>query len=104
MLILGYILGGLATVLGIVLTMLMWIVIARAVISWVNPDPSNPIVRFLDASTEPFLRPLRRFSPLVGGGIDLTPIVLLLAIIFIKQVLVGLLMRYSVVLGAGPVY
>jgi len=56
----GNVLQGLARVLEIVLQLYMWIIIARALISWVNPDPWNPIVRFLDRVTEPVLGPIRR--------------------------------------------
>ena len=77
-----------AQVIDIVLTLYMWIIIARAVISWVNPDPYNPIVRFLNAVTEPVLYPIRRRLPISLGGIDFSPIIVILAIIFIKAFLV----------------
>jgi len=67
-----------ATVLDVVLWLYMWIVIARAVISWVNPDPYNPIVRTLYAVTEPVLSRLRRKLPLFAGSIDFSPIVVIL--------------------------
>ncbi len=66
----------------------MWIVIARAVISWVSPDPYNPIVRFLYAATEPVLYRLRRYLPLYAGGIDFSPIVVIVAIYFLQSFLV----------------
>jgi len=77
-----------AKVLSIVLSLYMWIIIGRAVISWVNPDPYNPIVRFLHAATEPVLYPLRRRLPVYFGGIDFSPILVILAIIFLKAFLV----------------
>jgi YggT family protein len=89
MLILSNFLLATADVLSIVLTLYMWIVIARAVISWVNPDPYNPIVRFLYSATEPLLYRMRRSLPLVAGGIDLSPLLVLLAIIFLQRFLVG---------------
>ena len=95
MVILGYFLKALAAVLSVVLTTVMWLIIAAAVISWVNPDPSNVIVRFLRDSTEPLLRPIRRFVPLIGPGIDFSPMILLLVIIFLNEFLVGVLMTYS---------
>ncbi len=78
-----------ADVLSIVLTLYMWIVIARAVISWVNPDPYNPIVRFLYSATEPLLYRVRRSVPLFAGGIDFSPFLVLLAIVFLQRFLVG---------------
>jgi len=78
----------LAQVLGIALWLYMWIVIARAVISWVNPDPYNPIVRFLYGATEPLLYRVRRSLPLFAGGIDFSPLVVILAIYFLQAFLV----------------
>jgi len=65
-----------------------WIIIARAVLSWVNPDPFNPIVRFLYRVTEPVLRPIRRRMPMVGMGLDLSPMLVILAIYFLQAFLV----------------
>lgn len=83
-----------ATVIDWVLTAYMWIVIIRAVLSWVSPDPYNPIVRFIDNITEPVLRPIRRKLPALGG-LDLSPMVVLLAIIFLKSFLVRTLFQFS---------
>jgi YggT family protein len=69
MFILGNLLAALASVIGLVLNLYMWIIIARAVISWVNPDPYNPIVRFLYSITDPVLLAIRRRLPLSFGGI-----------------------------------
>jgi YggT family protein len=77
-----------AKVINIALTLYMWIIIARAVISWVNPDPYNPIVRFLNAVTEPVLYPIRRRLPISLGGLDFSPILVILAIIFIQHFVV----------------
>lgn len=77
-----------AAVVNMLLTIYMWIVIARAVISWVNPDPYNPIVRFLYSATEPALYRLRRAFPLYGGGIDFSPILVFVAILFLQRFLV----------------
>ena len=68
MFILGNLLAALASVIGLVLNLYMWIIIARAVISWVNPDPNNPIVRFLYSITDPVLLAIRRRLPLSFGG------------------------------------
>jgi YggT family protein len=86
-----------AQVLHLVLQVYMWLVIARALLSWVNPDPYNPIVRFLYNVTEPVLYRLRRYVPLVFGGLDLSPLVVILAIylldLFLVQSLVDLSLR-----------
>ena len=77
-----------ASVLQLVLTVYLWIVIARALISWVNPDPYNPIVRFLFNATEPLLFWIRRRLPVVFGGIDVSPLLVLIAIYFLQGFLV----------------
>ena len=95
MIIFANVLAGIATVLDMLLGMVIFLVIARAIISWVNPDPYNPLVRFLNSSTEPMLKPFRRYIPLIGGTIDITPIVLLLTLYFLKAALVTTLLDYS---------
>ncbi len=79
----GNILTAVATILDYVLWLYMWVIIARALISWVNPDPWNPIVQFLDRATEPVLAPVRRW---VGFriGIDVSPIIVILIITFLQ--------------------
>lgn len=69
----------------------MWIIVIRALISWVNPDPWNPIVRFLVQITEPVLRPIRRRLP--HTGIDFSPIIVILAIMFLQWFLVPVLVQ-----------
>ena len=83
----GNVLQGLATVADYVLWLYMWVIIARALISWVNPDPWNPIVQFLERATEPVLHPIRRR---LGGrlGVDVSPINAILIIIFLQVALV----------------
>jgi YggT family protein len=76
-----------AKILDILLTVYMWIVIIRALISWVNPDPYNPIVRFLHAVTDPVLNPIRRIIGYRLGPIDISPMVVILAILFVKYFL-----------------
>jgi len=81
-------------VLFAILSVIQWLVIIAAVISWVNPDPRNPIVQFLYRSTEPILRPFRRLLPPGRtGGIDFSPLLVILAIIFIRTFLSRLLLR-----------
>ncbi len=82
-------LSALATVLDIALTAYMWIIIIRAIISWVNPDPWNPIVQFLYRATDPVLRQIQRMLPTRGWGIDFSPLIAILAIIFIQKFLVA---------------
>lgn len=86
-------------ILDIALNLYMWIIVARAVISWVNPDPFNPIVRFLNAVTEPVLYQVRRRIPLFFGGIDFTPILIILVIYFLKSFLVKSLIEVAARLG-----
>ena len=66
----------------------MWVVIAAAVITWVSPDPSNPIVRFLRGVTEPVLYRIRKIIPTNFGGLDIAPLLLLLGIQFVRWVLI----------------
>ena len=79
------------TVLDFVLTVYMYVIIARAVISWVNPDPYNPIVRFLYQVTEPVLYRVRQYIPLPASGIDFSPIIVFAIIIFLKEFIVATL-------------
>tara|TARA_B100000686_G_scaffold320072_1_gene371370 strand:- start:2780 stop:3079 length:300 start_codon:yes stop_codon:yes gene_type:complete len=93
--ILGNFLAATAKILDIVLVLYMWIIIIRALLSWVNPDPYNPIVQFLYSITEPVLYRVRQFLPMSGMGIDFSPIVILLAIIFLQTFLVNTLARLA---------
>jgi len=93
----------LGKILDILLSAYMWVIIISALISWVNPDPYNPIVRFLYNVTEPVLSYLRQRFPLVYGGLDLSPLVVMAAVIFLKVFLVGTLMSYSMRLIHGGV-
>lgn len=83
MFVVGNTLLGIATVLDYLLSFYSWIIIARALISWVNPDPWNPIVQFLTRATEPILAPIRRRLGW-GMGIDLSPLVVIAAIWFLQ--------------------
>jgi YggT family protein len=77
-----------AKVVDLALTIFMWIVIARAILSWVNPDPYNPIVRFIHNVTEPVLYQIRKRIPLNFGSIDFSPVLVLLAVIFLQRFVV----------------
>ena len=98
MFVINNLLAAVAKVLDIALTIFMWIVIARAILSWVSPDPYNPIVRFIHNITEPVLYQVRRRIPLSFGGIDFSPIVILLAIIFLQQFVVQSLHQFAITL------
>jgi YggT family protein len=87
-----------ARVLDAALWLYMILIVARAVISWVNPDPYNPIVQFLYKVTEPVLRYLRRRLPLVFDGVDLSPLLVLGLIMFLQYFLVRLLLYYAATL------
>lgn len=91
----GYFVIALAKVLDLVLTLYLWIIIARAVLSWVNPDPYNPIVRFIHSVTEPLLTRIRSRLPLYFGGFDFTPLLILAVIYFLKAFLVESLYRFG---------
>ena len=78
-----------ANLVNLALQAYFWIIIARAVISWVSPDPYNPIVRFLYRVTEPVLRPIRQWLPTYAMGLDLSPMVVLLGIYFLEWFLVA---------------
>ena len=81
-----FILGNL---LSIVLNLYMWVIIIRALLTWVNPDPYNPIVQFLYSITEPVLHRVRQLIPMSGIGIDFSPIIVLLGIVFIEEFVVN---------------
>ena len=89
----------LAKLVEILLGAYMWIVIGRAILSWVNPDPYNPIVRFLHDVTEPVLSRIRRMLPVLGGSIDFSPMILILAIYFLMSFLVPTLKHMAAALG-----
>ena len=84
-----------AKVLDWVLVVYMWIVIARVVLSWVSPDPYNPIVRFITNVTEPILSQIRRRLPVSFGGLDLSPIIVFLVIMFLRAFVVETLFDFS---------
>ncbi len=95
MYIVGYFLMAVANVLNFVLLFFMWVVIARAILSWVNPDPYNPIVRFIHNVTEPVLYQVRKKIPINFGGIDFSPIIIIIVIYFLRDFVVNSLVRFS---------
>jgi YggT family protein len=97
MFVLSNLIVAIAKVLDVILSIYMWVIIFRAVISWVNPDPYNKIVIILYRITEPVLRPVRRLmpSPLRTTGIDFSPIIVLLVIIFLQYFLVETIIQLA---------
>ncbi|MEQ1832579.1 MAG: YggT family protein [Candidatus Eisenbacteria bacterium] len=91
MFVLGNLIGAIATVLDVLLNALSIILIVNALLSWVRPDPSNPIVRFLDQVSDAVCEPVRRLIPTVIGGLDLAPMIVLLLVMFLRQFLVSTL-------------
>ncbi|MBI1912974.1 MAG: YggT family protein [Deltaproteobacteria bacterium] len=100
MYVLANLLNAVAQILDIILSIYFWILIARALISWVNPDPYNPIVRFLYQATEPVLGRVRRWIPYMGG-LDLSPLIVILLIYFIKWAIISTLIDTAIRLKAG---
>jgi YggT family protein len=88
-----------AQLIDFILTAYMWIIIGRAVISWVNADPQNPIVRFLYEVTEPVLSRIRRFLPISFGGIDFSPMILIIVIMFLQSFVVQTLKQIAMGMG-----
>lgn len=101
MFILGDLIIAIAKILDILLEIYKWIIIIAAIISWVNPDPYNPIVRFLYSVTEPALKPIRRIIGFRLGPIDISPLVAILAIIFVQMFLIKSLIKLGLKLGGG---
>ena len=94
----GNFLNAFGSVIYYVLEIYIYVVVARALISWVNPDPWNPIVQFLDKVTEPALGPIRR---LIGWrlGLDLSPFILILILIFLQKFIVPSLFQMAAAIG-----
>lgn len=98
MFILSNFLSSLAQIIDIVLNIFYWLIIMRALISWVNPDPLSPVAQFLYKTTEPILAPIRKILPLsLRFGIDISPVIAFLILLFLKSFLVktlaGIAMR-----------
>ena len=96
MFVVGNFIEAIARIIDMGLTLYMWIIIIRALISWVNPDPYNPIIRFLYSVTEPVLYQVRRLIPIKGLGIDFAPVIVVLVIIFLQSFLVRTMLQIAV--------
>lgn len=103
MFIIGNLLIAVANILDIALSAYTWVVIIAALITWVNPDPYNPIVRFLRAVTDPVFRPVRKVIGYRLGPIDISPLVIILAIIFIQKFFVRSIIELGIKLKGGVV-
>lgn len=88
-------LSAVALLVDLLLSAYMWLIIGRAIISWVNADPYNPIVHFLFQVTEPPLARIRRVLPIMGGGLDFSPALLLLIIYFLRIFIVPTLQQLA---------
>ena len=100
MFILANLIGAIGRILDIVITIFTWLIIARALISWVNPDPYNFIVRFLYKTTEPMLYRIRKRLPF-SWGIDISPLIVILTLLFLRYFLIRSLFIASIKLAAG---
>ena len=101
MFVFGDLIVSIAKILDILLGMYKWIIIISALISWVNPDPYNPVVRFLYLVTDPVLRPIRRLIGYRLGPIDISPLIVIIAIIFVQSFLIRTLMKIGIQFGGG---
>ena len=101
MFVFGDLLITIAKIFDTLLEVYKWVIIIAALISWVNPDPYNPIVKFLYSVTEPVFRPIRRLIGYRLGPIDISPIIVILAIIFIQSFLVRTLIKVGYKFGGG---
>ncbi len=99
MFVVSNLLSAVAEILDMLLSLYMWVIIIAALITWVNPDPYNPIVRFLYRATEPVFQYIRRILPIRASGIDFSPMIALFAIIFLRRFLVQTLLQLAMNLG-----
>jgi YggT family protein len=101
MFVFGNLVLAVANVIDFILGIYKWILLITVLLSWVNPDPYNPIVRFLHAITEPVLRPIRRLIGFSLGPIDISPIIVFLVIMFMQSFLIRTLVKLAYKLGGG---
>ena len=99
MFIVGNFLGAVASVLDIVLNVLMLIILINALLSWVRPDPHQPIVMLLERISDAVCDPIRRLIPTSAGGIDFAPFIAMLLIVFVQRFAIGSLHDLALRLG-----
>ncbi len=95
MFIVGNFVFAIAQVINYILMFYMWVIVIRAVLSWVSPDPYNPIVRLIHSITEPVLYQIRKRVPIQTGGIDFSPILVILVIVFLQTFVVSSLVSIA---------
>ncbi len=96
MFIVANLISALASVIGALLALLYWMILIRAILSWVNLDPFNPIVQILTGITDPILEPIRRILPPAWrSGIDISPIIAVFLLMFLRSFIVGTLIDIS---------
>lgn len=88
MFVIGNLIGAIATILDFLLQALLIVIIINAILSWVRPDPNNPIVRFLEAVSDAVCNPIRRMFPTVVSGLDLAPLIAIIVIVFVQRFVV----------------
>ena len=91
MMVLATFIEAIAQILGMIINIYIWVIIIAALISWVRPDPNNPIVQILYKLTEPVYAFIRKYIPTTIGGIDLSPIIVILGLQFLNLFLVKVL-------------
>jgi YggT family protein len=99
MFVINYFFVAVANLLNLAIVVYIWIIVARAILSWVSPDPYNPIVRFLYRVTEPVLRPVRERLSAYQLGLDFSPMIVILVLYFLKEFLVPVLYRIATEIG-----
>jgi YggT family protein len=99
MFVINYFFIALANLLNLAIVVYIWIIIARAILSWVSPDPYNPLVRFVHRVTEPVLRPVRERLSAYQLGLDFSPMIVILVLYFLKEFLVPVLYRIATEIG-----
>jgi len=101
MFIFGNLILAIASILDVILGLYKWVIIIAAIVSWVNPDPYNPVVRFLRAVTDPVLRPIRRLIGYRLGPIDVSPLIAIIGIIFIQKFFIRSLIEFGYTIKGG---
>jgi YggT family protein len=102
MFVLGNLISALASIISIILTSLQWLIIIWALLSWVNPDPNNPIVQMINKLTEPIIYPIRKLLPFsLKFGLDISPLIALLMIFFLQMFLVRTLHDLAARMSTG---
>jgi len=99
MFVINYFFVAVANLINLIIVVYIWIIIARAILSWVSPDPYIPLVRFLHRVTEPVLRPIRERLPSHQFGLDFSPMIVILVLYFLKEFLVPVLYRIATEIG-----